>query len=101
VFEQGGTLRYVGSVPPYFRSRQAAAFLAHATPQDISPFRNTPKPERNREYLWLKSEIVVEVSFHEWTPRGELREAKSLALRHDKLAREVTVEPAIDPDRLS
>jgi hypothetical protein len=37
----------------------------------------------------------------EWTPRGELREAKFLALRHDKLAREVTVEPAIDPDRLS
>ncbi|WP_235850725.1 hypothetical protein [Paraburkholderia piptadeniae] len=77
------------------------AFLAHATPQDISPFRNTPKPERNREYLWLKPEIVVEVSFHQWTPRGELREARFLALRHDKLAREVTVEPAIDPDRLS
>ncbi|MBP0593541.1 hypothetical protein J8I87_28380 [Paraburkholderia sp. LEh10] len=51
--------------------------------------------------MWLRPEIVVEVSLREWTPRGELREAKFLALRHDKLAREVTVEPAIDPDRLS
>ncbi|MPW23239.1 hypothetical protein GCT13_42385 [Paraburkholderia sp. CNPSo 3157] len=63
-------------MPPYLRSRQAAAFLAHTTPQDISPFRNTPESERNREYLWLKPEIVVEVSFHEWTPRGELPGSK-------------------------
>ncbi|MEX3934462.1 hypothetical protein AB4Y32_22205 [Paraburkholderia phymatum] len=29
--------------------------------------------------------IVVEVSFREWTPRGELRQTKFLAVRHDKI----------------
>ncbi|MPW22264.1 hypothetical protein GCT13_36920 [Paraburkholderia sp. CNPSo 3157] len=59
--------------------------MTHATPQDISQ---------------LKPEIVVEVSFHEWTPRGELREARFLGLRHDKLAPRGDCQPAIDP-RLS
>ncbi|WP_227746997.1 non-homologous end-joining DNA ligase [Paraburkholderia franconis] len=99
VFEQGGRLRYVGSVPPYFRSRQAAAFLARATPQHEAPFRNPPRPERDREYLWLSPEIVVEVSFREWTPRGELRHTKFLAVRHDKSAHDVSMEAVTDPNQ--
>jgi bifunctional non-homologous end joining protein LigD len=98
VFDPDGSLRYVGSVPPYFTRRQATAFFARAQVQESAPFRKNPKAEREREYVWLKPEIVVEVSFREWTPRGELRHTKFLALRDDKPAREVTMEPAIDPD---
>ncbi|WP_227746814.1 non-homologous end-joining DNA ligase [Paraburkholderia franconis] len=101
VFDPDGSFRYVGSVPPYFTSHQASAFVARAKPgvQNDSPFRNSPKLERDRAYLWLKPEIVVEVSFLEWTRSGELRNAVFRAVRDDKPAHDVTVEPAIDPDK--
>ncbi|CAN7793021.1 non-homologous end-joining DNA ligase [Paraburkholderia hospita] len=87
VFDPDGSLRYVGSVPPYFTSRQASAFFARAEAQEFTPFRNTPKAERGREYLWLKPVIVVEVSFREWTRGGELRHALSRGTRRQARAR--------------
>jgi ATP-dependent DNA ligase len=59
VFEQGDTLRYVGSAPPY-RTRQASAFLARVTSQHIAPFRNPPKSELDLEYLLLAPDFIVE-----------------------------------------
>jgi bifunctional non-homologous end joining protein LigD len=97
IFDPDGSLRYVGSVPPYFR--QASAFFRRAEAQENSPFSNTPKQERGREYVWVKPEIVVEVSFREWTRGGELRHAVFHAVRDDKPAHQVTAEPAIDPAR--
>jgi bifunctional non-homologous end joining protein LigD len=34
---------------------------------------NPPELDRERDYLWLKPEVVGEVSFLEWTPGGEIR----------------------------
>ena len=96
IFDPDGSLRYVGSVPPYFASRQASAFFRRAEAQENSPFSNTPKPERGREYVWVKPEIVVEVSFREWARGGELRHAVFHAVRDDKPAHEVTAEPTIE-----
>jgi bifunctional non-homologous end joining protein LigD len=80
-FDGKGKLRYVGSVPPYLKDRQAAVFLARVEPQSEPSFNNPPKPKRDREYLWLAPTTVVEVSFIERTRSGELRHAVFRALR--------------------
>ena len=41
---------------------------------------------------WVKPMIVVEVSFVEWTRDGLLRHPEFVAMRTDKLPREVTRE---------
>jgi bifunctional non-homologous end joining protein LigD len=41
------------------------------------------------EMQWAKPSIVVEVSFVEWTHAGVLRHPAFVALRDDKLARDV------------
>jgi bifunctional non-homologous end joining protein LigD len=103
VYEENRTLRYVGHVRPNFPPRQNAAFQARAEPlaRVRSPFLNPPAPERDEDYLWLKPEIVAEVSFLEWTPGGELRHAAFEGLREDKPARAVTKEPAIDAGKVA
>jgi ATP-dependent DNA ligase len=41
---------------------------------------------------WVRPEIVVQVSFIEWTVHGKLRHPRLIAVRFDKNAREVTRE---------
>jgi ATP-dependent DNA ligase len=41
---------------------------------------------------WVHPEIVVQVSFIEWTPHGKLRHPRLIGVRFDKNAREVTRE---------
>ncbi|HDR9103750.1 TPA: DNA ligase D [Burkholderia vietnamiensis] len=100
VYELDGSLRFAGGVLPYFPSRTAASFQRRAAKreQDASPFRKAPKPERGRDYHWLKPEMVCEVSFVEWTKSGEMRHPIFHGLRTDKPAREVTVEVPVDVD---
>ena len=42
---------------------------------------------------WVRPEMVVEVSYVEWTPYGLLRHVVYLGEREDKLAAEVRREP--------
>ncbi len=102
VFEKDGSLRYAGSVQPYLKPRATAAFSehAHGLAQPESAFYNPPTPDRDRELIWLRPEMVAEVAFLEWTPGGELRHATFRAFREDKPATAVTAEPvtSIGPD---
>jgi ATP-dependent DNA ligase len=43
---------------------------------------------------WVRPEIVVQVSFIEWTSHGKLRHPRLIGVRADKSAREVTREPS-------
>jgi len=97
VHEKDGSLRYAGSVRPYFSSRAATAFVARANAvhSDSAAFYNPPKPEKERDYLWLKPSIVVECSFLEWTPGGEVRHPVFHAVRDDKPAASVTEETMV------
>jgi DNA ligase D-like protein (predicted ligase) len=99
IFDDQSGFRYVGSVPPYFKSRQASAFLDRAIPQESPPFQLPPAIDPGREYLWLAPTIVVEVSFLEWTRSGELRHAVFRGLCEDKLAREVKDESSFNLER--
>jgi bifunctional non-homologous end joining protein LigD len=100
VYELNGSLRYAGSVQPFLKARATAAFAKKALPlgQPTSPFANPPRREREREYHWLRPEMVCEVEYLEWTKSGEIRHPIFRALREDKAAREVTIEPVVDID---
>ena len=97
VYEKDGSLRYAGSVRPYFSSRAASAFLsgAESVRRKATAFYNPPKPEKERDSVWLDPSIVVECSFLEWTPGGEVRHPIFHAVRDDKPASEVSEEPMV------
>jgi bifunctional non-homologous end joining protein LigD len=100
VYELDGSLRFAGSVQPFFKPRASAAFVKNAQliGQPAPPFAKPPRRERGREYCWMRPEMVCEVEFLEWTKSGELRHAVFRSLREDKPARDVTVEPVVDVD---
>ncbi|MDP9651072.1 DNA ligase D [Paraburkholderia caledonica] len=95
--EKDGSLRYAGSVRPYFSSRAATAFVARANAvrSGSAAFYNLPKPEKDRDYVWIEPSIVVECSFLEWTPGGEVRHLVFHAVRDDKPAAAVTEETMV------
>ncbi|NVH73716.1 DNA ligase D [Paraburkholderia sp. JPY432] len=94
VYEKDGSLRYAGHVAPHLSTAQSAGFArrAAALAQEEPVFYNAPEPERDREFHWLKPDIVAEVSFLEWTPSGEVRHPVFHAIREDKPASAVTEE---------
>ena len=56
-----------------------------------TPFTKAKGLPRLRVH-WVRPEIVVQVSFIEWTAHGKLRHPRLIAVRFDKNAREVTRE---------
>src|SRR5208282_6942060 len=67
------------------------------------PFRNLPESGKGRwgegltaedmkRCRWLKPKLVVAIEFLEWTPDARLRHPKFVALRDDRVAREVSRE---------
>ncbi|WP_175992811.1 non-homologous end-joining DNA ligase [Burkholderia vietnamiensis] len=99
VYEEGGRLRYVGHVAPSFTPRQAREFESRlsALGRKRSPFASAPDPEVDREFYWLKPDLVAEVAFLEWTPAGRLRHPSFCGLRADKPARTVSRENPASP----
>ena len=68
---------------------------------DTCPFANLPEKKRTmwaltkeemKNCIWLKSELVAQIDFAEWTPDNHLRHSKFICLREDKEAREVVRE---------
>jgi bifunctional non-homologous end joining protein LigD len=73
----GGGLAYAGRVGTGFTRSGLAMLEARLAPlrQDGSPF-TTPVPGADsRRAVWVRPELVIEVSFAEWTPGGVLRAA--------------------------
>ncbi|MDQ7981904.1 DNA ligase D [Paraburkholderia sp. SARCC-3016] len=97
VHEPDGSLHYEGSVRPYLTGKREKEFQARVATlaQTDSPFSNPPKREADRDIVWLMPEVVVEVTFLERTPGGELRSTSFHAFREDKPASAVTREPVV------
>jgi bifunctional non-homologous end joining protein LigD len=102
VFENNGALRYTGSVLPYLSTRREKIFAEQAASlaRPKPPFRNPLQSERNREFVWLKPNVVADVSFLEWTRGGELRSPVFRAFREDKPAQAVTEEVPLAVDSI-
>ena len=92
VFERDGSLRYAGAAKAELRPKQLQAFAASLHERKSPPFLNPPARDPDREVVWVEPEKVVEVSFLEWTPVGEIRQGVMVGLREDKDAREVREE---------
>ena len=91
---RGGDLRYVGKVGTGYTQKLLASLyrlfqpLVRATPA----FSNPP---REKGAVWLAPKLVAQVSFHEWTADGKLRQPVFLGLRDDKKPEECVLPEEI------
>jgi bifunctional non-homologous end joining protein LigD len=94
VYDAGGVLHYAGNVAASVKASRNDAISKRIEPlkQKKAAFVVAPEPDQDRDYVWLKPELVCEVSFLEWTPSGEIRHAVFYAMREDKPARAVVRE---------
>lgn len=85
--EHDGTLRYVGRVGSGFD--EATLRELHARLETMAtdqPAVDLPAhtPLRERDVIWVRPEVMVEVAFRGWGREGLLRQASFLRLRDDK-----------------
>lgn len=90
-----GRLLYIGHTGTGFSQQMSQELKTRLDrlAQAHCPFETTPKT--NTPVTWTKPQLVCEVTFHEWTQSGYLRQPSFLGLRMDKLARSVHRESAV------
>ena len=84
-----GKLVYVGRVGSGFSEKELDAVTKSFQPVSISPFSKSPPTSR---VIWLKPEIVVEVTAMEVTHDGHLRAPVFIRIRDDKEPRDCLLE---------
>lgn len=94
VYEPDGGLRFVGAVGTGFDDATLDAVVAQLRPlaTDVCPFIAVPKLPGRPDLRWVRPELVVQVSFAEWTDGGGIRAPSYLGLRDDKDPRAVVRE---------
>ena len=103
---ENGKLIYTGKVGTGFNDKQQKEMLSQFKPYIIKtpPFSDVPdinKPSRfqhnppHATAVWIKPELVCEVSFTEMTTDGIMRHPSFEAMRSDKKANTVTRETAV------
>ena len=94
VFEDDGSLRYVGRVGTGFNADTLRAlhkdFADLAT--DAPPFRDPPKKRGAPGLHWLQPKLIAEVKFAQWTNDGLIRQGAFMGMRSDKPAGEIRQE---------
>lgn len=104
---ENGQLIYTGKAGTGFSDKQQKEMLQQFKPYIIKtpPFAGQPdinKASRFQRHpskataVWLKPELVCEVSFTEMTSDGVMRHPSFKAMRTDKNAKEVTRDQAMD-----
>lgn len=103
---ENGALQYTGKIGTGFNSQQQASLMALFKTRTLKkcPFATVPdvnKPSRFRPNppkavaVWLKPDLVCEVSYAEITPDGVMRHPSFEGMRSDKDAKTVKAEKAI------
>ena len=106
-----GNLIYTGKVGTGFRDKQQIEMLRQFKPYIIAepPFAKLPninKPSRfqhnppHATAVWMKPELVCEVSFSEMTTDRIMRHPSFEGMRMDKKAEDVTSEKAMDTNEI-
>jgi ATP-dependent DNA ligase len=92
-YHQGDDFVFAGKVGTGFDTKLLLALRARLDALEIaaSPFTKAVGLPRLRAH-WVRPEVVVQVSFIEWTVHGKLRHSRLIALRADKAARDVVRE---------
>lgn len=105
-FYDGHELRFAGGVGTGWNSKAATALKAQLEKLETrsTPFSSEAAKKKRRwtgrpagAERWVKPQLVVEISFADWTPDGHVRHAKYEGVRADKPAKEVIREGAITP----
>ena len=104
-YYEGRALRFAGKVRAGMVPHTRRELRARLRPLEVAdcPFVNLPDATASRwgggitaaqmtEMNWTRAELVVQISFVEWTAAGRLRHAKFLGLRRDKAAKDVGCE---------
>ncbi|GGA99183.1 DNA ligase D [Puia dinghuensis] len=105
VFENG-RLKYTGKIGTGFTEKMQKEMLKRFKPLErkeppfgILPDVNKPAPFRpasgDTKIIWLKPELVCEVTFREMTGDGLMRQPSFKGMREDKDARDVVRETAV------
>lgn len=94
-YYKGGKLVSAGKVGTGFSQITARNIYARLIPLETgkSPFKEK-MPKGRRAYIWVKPQVLCEISFWEWTPEGHIRHASFKGLREDKAPEEVHEEKA-------
>ena len=92
---EGEDFVFAGKVGTGFDTKQLISLRARLDKLELekSPFTKATGLPRVRAH-WVQPEIVVQVSFIEWTVHGKLRHGRFIGFREDKSAREVVRETA-------
>ena len=106
-YYEGRKLIFAGKVRQGFNPSSRRKLFSALEPLATGhcPFANLPSSKKShfgegvtaddmKKLKWLKTKLVAQVRFAEWTTYGLLRHATFLGLRHDKDAREVVREDA-------
>ena len=101
-YHDKGKLRYAGGVGTGWGAKTGRELHRLLAPLEIDqPALDEPvrpgrrsRREKGSEH-WVRPEVVVEVSFGEWTPDGHVRHASFKGVRTDKPAGEITREPMV------
>ncbi|MBC7841604.1 MAG: DNA ligase D [Gemmatimonadaceae bacterium] len=86
------TLRYVGRVGSGFSDELLRDLAARLRVQATAPTRLEIPAAHGRGVTWVEPELVVNVTFAEWTTDGLLRQATFGGIREDKTVKEVARE---------
>lgn len=107
VYDELGTLRYIGKVGTGFNDKMQKEMIelfrplvTKDSPFDVEPDVDEPSQFRPRRLgaiaTWLKPELVCEIEFAEITGDGKVRQASFKGMRSDKNPREVVLENELD-----
>jgi bifunctional non-homologous end joining protein LigD len=87
--DDGQRLIYAGKVGTGYTRQVLLDLRARldALEQRVSPF-DAGDPPHGSQVHWVTPQLVVEITFHEWTQNGMLRQPRFAGLRTDKSPRE-------------
>ncbi len=104
-YYEGSDLMYAGRIRNGFTPASRRTVFSNFAGLSISkcPFRNLPESGKGRsgegltaedmkKCRWLKPQLVAMIEFLEWTPDGRLRHPRFVAVRDDRIPREITRE---------
>lgn len=94
VHDDDGVLQFVGAVGTGFDDRTLDTVMARLRPlaSDVCPFGEVPKLPGRPRLRWIRPELVVQVTFAEWTEGGGIRAPVFLGIRDDRDPRDVVRE---------
>jgi len=96
---QAGKLTYAGRVGTGFSDKLLSALSQRLTAiEQKTPTVKLPADLSSRGVHWVAPEVVIEISFADWTSDKILRHSRFIGIREDKTPAEIVLDPAGTPD---